>query len=531
VFAAAEAAAEGTLVPGNGGGLQLPAISSRSEWGSFDAAAAAAVLANANQQLQLQTAAVVGPTSALQLGCAAADAGVVGPQGQLLRSASYEVTAALPVMMELEPQQQQHYVAHQQQPQMQVVYDCSCAASLVGPSTAHAIPIQQAAVAGGLFIHPQQQPDAASAAMMRQRRTSYEERNAMRLRAYLEQQHSLTLAPDWGGNPPVVAAMMMMPAGGGACQAAGAAPSMSLQQQPALQMGLPPLMRTGSMRRSSAASYSSHGTNMLLPDLPEPPAAYAYAGGGFNGNLQQQPLGPLGFPQHSRRASAASYCSGSINAAGGLVPGAMMDACMLPPPTTPAGWPSLGGAPASQQRVRRASVASCGSGYYYQGGASSCAGSTGAMLAGAEGVAPNGAPLLSGMTPRSRRASAASCASNHTGPAFYPGGGGASAGALPFFGAAAARSRRASCTSTLSSFSFGGGAGYDGLVSGDVLEEPLLEDGCGAAANAGAAASLGGGGGLLQSMQSQQLQFVCMPEGEPLVAPEIQQQQQQRVMF
>ncbi|GBF88731.1 hypothetical protein Rsub_01632 [Raphidocelis subcapitata] len=193
---------------------------------------------------------------------------------------------------------------------------------------------------------------AAAAAYARQRRMSFEERSALRMRLYLEQQRGLALQADAGAAAALALGAAAVPAA-----AAAAAPR--------------------GTRRGSAASYG--GSSMLLPDLPETPTG-------------QPLLGPLGLPTHSRRTSAASYC----------VPADAHEALLLAAAAAgqlPPGWTALAAGPGMPLRLRRASAASYGS------ASQQMLVDAGGLL-GAAAAAPPGAGGL--LPPRSRRASTAS---------------------------------------------------------------------------------------------------------------------------
>lgn len=231
----------------------------------------------------------------------------------------------------------------------------------------------------------------------RARRASFEERSAMRLSAYLEQQQCVAMLPE------------------------GDLLACLAQQQQGVPGAAPPAHRA---RRSSSASYVSYGAGSLaLQDVPELPGAAH--------------LGPLGMPQRSRRTSAASYCGTPCNAAGPGGPLLLPDlpeALIMPAGGEQAaaqqllpGW-ALGALPL-QARTRRGSAAS------YLSGASGAADAP-------QSVGPLGIPQV-----RTRRGSAASYGSGGMQALFCSGGGGSAAGLLP-------RSRRMSSTSTASSLSY-----------------------------------------------------------------------------
>lgn len=245
----------------------------------------------------------------------------------------------------------------------------------------------------------------------RERRASYEERSAMRLRVYLEQQQ------------------LLLAEGVLFC---GTAPGAGMPAMPL------PVPAPHSARRSSAASYCSFGgASALMADLPESPTAKMAGGLG---------LGPLGFPRSSRRASTASYISNGTAMLLPDLPEALTLVVGQPPPGLPLGVAS--------QRARRASAAS----YVSSGCLSETRVGAGALLGGAAGVRA--------MAGKDGRASGSS-------PRML--------GGVPMY--SAPRARRASCTSSISSFSFGGSTVLSNMMTPELLYEGAAGVGAGGGAN------------------------------------------------
>jgi hypothetical protein len=286
------------------------------------------------------------------------------------------------------------------------------------------------------------QQAAAAQQAARQRRMSYEERNALRMRAYLEQQRVLALAAA-GSTAAAVSA------------AATAGPELGLA-------------RAAASRRGSAASYcTSYGG--LLGDLPESAftmdgsaaagaramasrrgsaASYCTSYSGLLGDLPESAsmmdgvtVGPLGLPHRpARRGSAASYCTSGPGGALALLQDGGAPECQLM-------------ACGAGGQLRRASAASYAS--YAAGGPGALADGAAPIFAGTAG----GSSSL--MPPRGRRASAASYSSSSAA------GGVLASGAFPGGVAvyAAPRARRASFSSSMSGLSFGGAAAPGGAGS------------------------------------------------------------------
>jgi hypothetical protein len=188
---------------------------------------------------------------------------------------------------------------------------------------------QQAALAAAAPEPAALQGLAAAAASARQRRMSFEERSALRMRLYLEQQRGLALQAD-----------------SAASYASGSLLLPDLTESPTGQLPLGPLGLPTHSRRTSAASYCApHGgadaqemlhwsaaaAGQLLPGWtalaagPGMPLRLRRASAASYGSASQQMLvdcqlggsaagglpGPAGMlPLRSRRASAASYVSG-----------------------------------------------------------------------------------------------------------------------------------------------------------------------------------------------------------------------------